>query len=131
MNSRPDRYPRITALICTLNEAANLPHVLPRIPAWVSEVLVVAGQEAEVKLAIVNHEGETVDYRVEVSLDGVGFGEIDGIALKNGETWTGSFSFVPLAPGPDRALEFVLYKNGGVDVGASPLRLHVDVAEEP
>jgi glycosyltransferase involved in cell wall biosynthesis len=34
---------KVTALICTLNEAENLPHVLPRIPQWVDEVLIVDG----------------------------------------------------------------------------------------
>jgi glycosyltransferase involved in cell wall biosynthesis len=47
MSTRPDRYPRITALICTLNEAPNLPHVLPRIPLWVSEVLVIDGHSTD------------------------------------------------------------------------------------
>ena len=31
--------PKITALICALNEEENLRHVLPRIPDWVDEVL--------------------------------------------------------------------------------------------
>jgi len=39
--------PRITALICTLNEAANLPDLLPRIPDWVDEVLLVDGHSAD------------------------------------------------------------------------------------
>jgi glycosyltransferase involved in cell wall biosynthesis len=47
MNINPDRYPKMTALICTLNEEPNLPHVLPRIPAWVSEVLVVDGHSTD------------------------------------------------------------------------------------
>src|SRR4030042_1202071 len=47
MSSRPGRYPRITALICTLNEEGNLPHVLPRIPAWVSDVLVIDGHSTD------------------------------------------------------------------------------------
>ena len=47
MSITPDRYPRITALICTLNEEQNLPHVLPRIPAWVSEVLVIDGHSTD------------------------------------------------------------------------------------
>lgn len=47
MSIRPDRYPRITALICTLNEEANLPHVLPGIPPWVSEVLVIDGHSTD------------------------------------------------------------------------------------
>jgi glycosyltransferase involved in cell wall biosynthesis len=47
MSISPDRYPKITALICTLNEEPNLPHVLPRIPAWVSEVLVIDGHSTD------------------------------------------------------------------------------------
>jgi glycosyltransferase involved in cell wall biosynthesis len=47
MSISPDRYPKITALICTLNEEQNLPHVLPRIPAWVNEVLVIDGHSTD------------------------------------------------------------------------------------
>ena len=39
--------PKITALICTLNEAANLPDLLPRIPDWVDEVLLVDGHSVD------------------------------------------------------------------------------------
>lgn len=35
--------PRVSVIVPTLNEAANLPHVLPRIPGWVEEVLIVDG----------------------------------------------------------------------------------------
>lgn len=46
--SRPEvaslvRDYRVSVVIPTLNEADNLPHVLPRIPAWVDEVLIVDG----------------------------------------------------------------------------------------
>src|SRR5690349_14810230 len=34
---------RVTALICALNEEESLPHVLPKVPEWVDEVLVVDG----------------------------------------------------------------------------------------
>lgn len=34
---------RVSVIIPTLNEAANLPAVLPRIPAWVDEVILVDG----------------------------------------------------------------------------------------
>jgi hypothetical protein len=33
----------VSVVVPTLNEAANLPHVLPRIPSWVFEVLLVDG----------------------------------------------------------------------------------------
>jgi len=37
----------ITALVCTLNEEETLPHVLPRIPDWVDEVLLVDGHSTD------------------------------------------------------------------------------------
>jgi hypothetical protein len=39
----PSRAPRVSVVIPALNEAENLPHVLPRIPEWVHEVLLVDG----------------------------------------------------------------------------------------
>jgi len=38
---------KITVLICTLNEEANLPHVLPNLPEWVDEVLLVDGHSTD------------------------------------------------------------------------------------
>jgi glycosyltransferase involved in cell wall biosynthesis len=34
-------------IIPTLNEALNLPHVLPKIPSWVSEVIIVDGRSTD------------------------------------------------------------------------------------
>jgi len=39
--------PRVSVVIPTLNEAANLPHVLPRIPAWIDEVVLVDSQSTD------------------------------------------------------------------------------------
>lgn len=39
--------PRVTVVIPTLNEARNLPHVLPLIPAWVHEVVIVDGHSTD------------------------------------------------------------------------------------
>lgn len=39
--------PKITVLLCTLNEEKNLPHVLPRIPPEVHEVLIVDGHSKD------------------------------------------------------------------------------------
>lgn len=39
--------PKITVLIFTLNEEENLPHVLPKIPEWVDEVLLVDGHSTD------------------------------------------------------------------------------------
>lgn len=44
---KPHGAPKITVVICTLNEAPNLPAVLPRIPKWVDEVLLVDGNSTD------------------------------------------------------------------------------------
>jgi glycosyltransferase involved in cell wall biosynthesis len=41
------KKPTITALICTLNEEKNLPHVLPRIPKIVNEILIIDGHSKD------------------------------------------------------------------------------------
>lgn len=43
----PDVPPRVSVVIPALNEAENLPHVLPRVPHWVAEVLIVDGHSTD------------------------------------------------------------------------------------
>lgn len=43
---------RVTALICTYNEVANLPHVLPPIPEVVDEVLMIDGHSTDETVAV-------------------------------------------------------------------------------
>lgn len=38
---------RVSVVIATLNEAANLPHVFARIPEWVHEVVIVDGRSSD------------------------------------------------------------------------------------
>ncbi|MEZ4863313.1 MAG: glycosyltransferase family 2 protein [Caldilineaceae bacterium] len=47
-----EHWPSITVVIPTLNEAENLPHVLPQIPAWVDEVLLVDGHSTDSTVAV-------------------------------------------------------------------------------
>ena len=49
---RPDGYPKISVIICTLNEEGNLHHVLPKIPGWVHEVLLVDGHSTDRTVAV-------------------------------------------------------------------------------
>jgi glycosyltransferase involved in cell wall biosynthesis len=44
---KPINFPSITVLICALNEEENLPHVLPKIPEWVDEILLVDGHSSD------------------------------------------------------------------------------------
>ena len=45
--NKPEGYPKISVIICTLNEEQNLPHVLPKVPEWVDEVLLVDGHSTD------------------------------------------------------------------------------------
>ncbi len=47
LKAKAERRLSITALICALNEEESLPHVLPRIPDWVDEVLLVDGHSTD------------------------------------------------------------------------------------
>jgi len=44
--------PRVSVIVPTVNEAQNLPHVLPRIPAWIDEVILVDGNSNDGTVAI-------------------------------------------------------------------------------
>ena len=39
--------PKVTVVVPARNEEKNLPHVLPRIPAWVDEVILVDGHSKD------------------------------------------------------------------------------------
>jgi len=43
----PEGPVKVSVIIPALNEAENLPHVLPRIPAWVDEVILVDGHSTD------------------------------------------------------------------------------------
>lgn len=48
--SRPSQrfpVPRVSVIVPTLNEARNLPHVLPRVPGWVHEIILVDGHSTD------------------------------------------------------------------------------------
>jgi len=45
--AKPLNYPSITAIICTLNEAESLPYVLPKIPDWLDEILLIDGHSTD------------------------------------------------------------------------------------
>src|SRR5438105_5764323 len=46
------KYPSVSVVIPAKNEARNLPHVLPHIPAIVSEVILVDGHSSDDTVAV-------------------------------------------------------------------------------
>jgi uncharacterized membrane protein len=85
------------------------------------------GREGKVIVGIVNWEHDTVDYRVEVLIDGVRNNEIGGIILEHGGKWEQEVSFVPEKVGENQKLEFVLYKHDETKPNLKPLYLRIDV----
>ncbi|MFC2002717.1 glycosyltransferase family 2 protein [Chloroflexota bacterium] len=52
---KPENCPEVTVLICTLNEEGNLHHVLPNIPNWVDEILLIDGNSTDNTVGIVQN----------------------------------------------------------------------------
>lgn len=44
--------PRISVVVPAMNESRNLPHVLPKIPAWVDEIILVDGNSTDDTVAV-------------------------------------------------------------------------------
>ena len=45
--NKSKEYPKISVVICAKNEADNLPYVLPKIPQWVDEILLIDGNSSD------------------------------------------------------------------------------------
>jgi glycosyltransferase involved in cell wall biosynthesis len=56
-----DIVPDVTVVIPTVNEAKNLPHVLPKIPRWVSQVIIVDGNSKDETVAVARELYPSVD----------------------------------------------------------------------
>jgi glycosyltransferase involved in cell wall biosynthesis len=80
---RPHDAPRVSVVIPTLNEAGNLPHVLPRIPSWIHELILVDGLSRDDTVAVAKEHAP----RAKVLMEGTrgkgaalraGFAEAEG-----------------------------------------------------
>ena len=87
------------------------------------------GEEADVMVGIVNHEYETVSYRVEISIEGVGNDEVGPVVLEDEQKWEGTVSFAPDKAGGNQKVQFILYKNRETEPCLEPLHLWVNVTE--
>lgn len=73
------------------------------------------GEEAWTILGIVNHEQETVDYRIEIVINGDKYSEVNTLTLDDEETWEGTITFLMYETGSSQKVEFFLYKNNRVE----------------
>lgn len=84
------------------------------------------GEKATVAVSIVNHEGETVAYRLQVIVNGVKEGERGPITLDNDGEWRQEVSFTAQVPVRQK-VEFILYRDGQDEPYLAPLHLWVNV----
>jgi uncharacterized membrane protein/LysM repeat protein len=88
--------------------------------------LVKVGENAEVMLGLVNHEGQDTSYQVAVRLDDDNTDEIANPVLGDGQRWEKTVALVPAHVGDDQKVEFLLYKDGRSELYRS-LHLWLDV----
>ena len=84
------------------------------------------GDEASVILGIVNHESETLNYRIETVVDGTIYNEVRPLTLDNDEKWEDIVTFSADKSGNNQRVEFLLFKDNQTEVYRS-LHLWVDV----
>jgi len=88
------------------------------------------GEEGRVIVGIINQEHETVNYRVEVRIDGVRNSEVGPLVLEHDAKWEEVVTFTPRKVGDTQKVEFLLYKNGQSEPYLKPLYLWVNVKEQ-
>ena len=57
---RPIGCPPVSVIICALNEEQNLQHVLPKIPEWVNEILLVDGHSTDNTVTVAKQLGPRI-----------------------------------------------------------------------
>lgn len=87
------------------------------------------GEEAQVIVGIMNHEGEQQSYQAEVRINGVSNNRVGPIALANEQGWEGMLGFISDSVGNNQKVEFLLFKGEEMEPCLEPLRLWVNVRE--
>lgn len=71
---------------------------------------IVLGKGGDVALGIINHENETINYRVEIFISGAKIKELGPIRISHNDTWEQKITIMPLKTGTKQKIEFFLYK---------------------
>lgn len=83
------------------------------------------GEDARVILVIENREQKTVDYSIEITVDGKVQERIEGISLPHEGKWQKVIALTPPAMGDTQKVEFFLYLSGESTPYRGPLSLLV------
>jgi uncharacterized membrane protein len=88
----------------------------------------VLGEEAMVRVGLVNRERETVSYDLEIRINQVRVNRLESLVLNHGEKREETMGFRPETVGRNQKVEFLLYKSGENEAYKS-LYLWVDVGQ--
>lgn len=91
---------------------------------------IILGEQARVRLGVVNDEHEPATYRVVAAIDGESVSEIGPISLEHEQRWEEEVVLQPTKVGERQKVEFVLYKGHG-DEPYRSLHLWMDVKRGP
>ena len=105
--------PRVSFVIPTLNEAKNLPHLLPRIPPWAHEVVIVDGRSSDDTVAVARRLRSDVKVVLE-SRRGKGAALQAGFAAATGDIIV--MIDADGSMGPEEAIAFVGALMAGADL---------------
>jgi uncharacterized membrane protein len=84
------------------------------------------GESGTVIIGVVNHEYESVSYKVVIRLDNETIGAIDSVELDHDVKWEQNYIFTPEKAGERMKLEFLLLREG-VDEPYRSLHLWITV----
>lgn len=88
---------------------------------------VVVGRPVSLILGVINHEGETTSYRVEIRIEGELVASMAQVELDDDDTWEGTVTFIPVRAGQSQKVEFLLFK-GSANEPYRSLHIWLDVA---
>jgi glycosyltransferase involved in cell wall biosynthesis len=107
-----DGYPRISVVICALNEEGSLPQVLCKMPNWVNEVILVDGHSKDRTVAVAKKLRPDIKVLYQLNRG-------KGDALKYGLTYASGDIVVTLdadgATDPDEMYKFIEALQNGYD----------------
>jgi len=119
--NKPQQCPKISALVCVKNEEVSLPHVLPKIPKWVDEVLLIDGHSIDDTVGFTRSQFPRVKI---LTQPGQGKGDAIKFGVKNA---TGDIIITLDADGatnPDEILNFINPLLNGYDFAKGSRFLH-------
>jgi uncharacterized membrane protein len=87
------------------------------------------GEQGQVFVCIVNHEGKKVSYSIEVVMNGSKINNIGPFELTDKTSQSWQVNFVPDTLGNDQKVEFLLFKDGEFEPPSDSLYLWFNVSE--